>query len=100
MESLTHIMQLLAGAGLDISGLPRTDADGGTIQIIVNVVLVIMGAIAVLMVVVSGFKLITSQGNPAETAKARNGIFLALLGLVVIIFATSIVNFVIFKVSP
>ncbi|MGH7158301.1 MAG: hypothetical protein ACREGD_04535 [Candidatus Saccharimonadales bacterium] len=92
------LIQLFAG-GLDISGIPKTAANESTIQIIMNIVFVISGAIAVLMVVISGIRFIASQGNPSETAKARNGIIWALLGILIIIFAASIVNFVIFKVT-
>lgn len=95
-----QVWRVFAAPGdLDISGLPRTPANDTTMQIILNIVLVISGAIAVLMVVVSGFRFITSQGNPTETAKARNGIIYASIGLVIIILASSIVNFVIFKVT-
>jgi len=98
METLTQFLQVMA-SGLDVTGLPRTPANANTIQTIINVVLVITGAIAVLTVVVAGFRFITSQGNPGEVAKARNGILYAVIGLVVIIFAFSIVNFVIFRVT-
>jgi cytochrome bd-type quinol oxidase subunit 2 len=96
-EFLTNL-----AAGLDISNLPGAgDPDPGnsTLQNIFNLVLVICGALAVLMVVISGFRFITSRGNPAETAKARNGIIYSLIGLMVVMFAFSIVNFVVFRVT-
>lgn len=99
-ELYLYVWRTFAAPGdLDISGLPKTQANDATIQIILNIVLVISGAIAVLMLVISGFRFITSQGNPTETAKARNGIIYALIGLVIIILASSIVNFVIFRVT-
>lgn len=88
-----------APGDLDITNLPRTQANDATMQTILNVFFVISGAIAVLMVVISGVRFITSQGNPTETVKARNGIIYSVLGLLIIIFAASIVNFVIFRVS-
>ena len=99
LDTILGLTQHLAG--LDISGLPRpTGADDGSImQTVLNVVFVVTGAIAVLMVVISGIRFITSQGNPNEVAKARNGIILAIVGILVILFAASIVNFVVFKVS-
>lgn len=98
MDMLPDILQYAAGA-LDLTNLPKTPADGNTLRTVLNIVLVIMGAIAVLTVVVAGFRFITSQGNPSETAKARNAIIYAIVGLLVIIFAFSIVNFVVFKVT-
>ena len=89
-------------AGLDISGLPgvgKPDPGTSTIQDIFNLVLVICGALAVLMGVLSGFRMITSRGNPAETTKARNGIIYSLIGLMVVMFAFAIVNFIVFRVT-
>lgn len=89
-------------AGLDISNLPGAggpDPGNSELQNIVNIVLVICGALAVLTVVIAGFRLITSRGNPSETAQARNAIIYALIGLIVLIFAFSIVNFVVFRVT-
>lgn len=74
--------------------LPGVQADNAHLQTIFNVVLSICGAIAVLIIVLAGFRYIYSQGNPSETATARNAIIYALVGLVVIAVAFSIVNFV------
>lgn len=98
MDFLPDLLRHVAG-GLDISGLPTTPADSNTLKTILNVVLTISGAIAVLMVVVSGVRFITSQGNPSEVSKARNGIVFSIIGLLVIMFAFSIVNFVVFRVT-
>jgi|SRR5688572_10649935 cytochrome bd-type quinol oxidase subunit 2 len=101
MDMLPDLLNTFA-AGLDISGLPGVgDPDPGSSQLqnIFNLVLVISGALAVLMVVVSGFRFITSRGNPAETSKARNGIVYSLIGLAVVMFAFAIVNFVAFRVT-
>jgi hypothetical protein len=66
----------------------------GRLQIILNTVLAVTGAIAVLIIVIAGFKYIISQGNPSDVATARNAIIYALVGLIVIMFAFAIVNFV------
>ncbi len=98
MDMVPDLLSYLA-QGLDISNLPTTTADGNTLRTVLNIILVIMGAIAVLTVVIAGFRLITSQGNPTQISQARNAIVYALIGLLVIIFAFSIVNFVVFKVT-
>jgi hypothetical protein len=54
-----------------------------------------MGAAAVLIIVLAGFRYILSQGSPNEIATARNAIIYSSVGLVVIMFAFAIVNFVI-----
>ncbi len=99
MDMLPDLLQHVAG-GLDLTGLPNPNAqDASILKNVLNIVLVIAGAIAVLTVVIAGFRFITSQGNPTEVSKARNAIVYAAAGLVIIIFAFSIVNFVIFRVT-
>ena len=58
----------------------------------------IMGAVALLVITIAGFKYVLSQGNPQETAKAKNTILYALIGLVVAILAFNIVKFVVGRV--
>jgi len=79
--------------------LPVVKADGPHLRVILNTVFGITGAIAVLIVVLAGFRFILSQGSPNEVAVARNAIIYALVGLVVIISAFAIVNFVVLQVG-
>jgi len=72
---------------------------GGKLQTILNVVLAIMGAAAVLIIVLAGFRYIVSQGSPDQVKQAKNAIIYSLVGLVVIMFAFAIVNFVLEGVS-
>lgn len=81
--------------GLDLNPIPDVTADSGQLRAIVNMVLGIMGAVAVLIIVVAGFKLISSQGDPSQVATARNTVIYSLIGLIVIMFAFAIVNFVV-----
>ncbi|HEY5806229.1 MAG TPA: pilin [Candidatus Saccharimonadales bacterium] len=74
--------------------LPDVGAQPSRLQDMLNIVLAIMGAVAVLIIVLAGFRYITSQGNPNEVTTAKNAILYALIGLVVIMFAFAIVNFV------
>lgn len=97
MNMTDHLVRLVAA--LDVSGLPRTPADSSTLQVILNTVLAIVGAVSVLMIVIAGIRFITSRGNPGETAKAKNAIVWASIGLLVVIFAGSIVNFVVFRLT-
>lgn len=55
----------------------------------------VIGVIAIIMVMVGGFKYITSQGNPQETAKAKNTILYAIIGLVLAASSFTIVSFVV-----
>lgn len=90
---------LLAAGGLDVSKLPQPSADSGALQTILNIVFVITGSIAVLIIVIAGFKFVISAGDPGAVSKARNAIIYAVIGLIVIISATVIVNFVVLKAA-
>lgn len=86
-------------AALDLSPVQGASADTAALQRIINTVLSIMGAVAALIIVIAGFRFITSQGSPNEVATARNAILYASIGLVVIIVAFAIVNFVVMGVG-
>jgi Type IV secretion system pilin len=57
----------------------------------------VLGAISVLMVVVGGIKMITSQGNPGDFTKARDTVIYAIVGAVVGLSAYSIVGLIVSK---
>lgn len=94
-----------AGNGIDIcagdgSGSVycnnKSDGEGkvnGIIGSIVQVLLTAVGVISVIMIVIGGIMFATSSGDAQKTAKARNTILYAVIGLVVSIFAAAIVNF-------
>ncbi len=58
------------------------------------------GLYAVVHIVISGFKLVLSQGNEEAVKKAREGITNAILGFVLILAAFLIVNTVVTKLVP
>lgn len=51
------------------------------------------GAICVIMIIWGGLLYVTSAGDPGKAAKARQTLLYALVGLVIMIFASVIVNF-------
>lgn len=65
---------------------------------VTNVLLFILGGIAVIVIIVGGILMITSAGDPGKFAKGRNGVIYALIGLVVAISAYVIINFVLGKI--
>lgn len=62
---------------------------------IVNILLFIIGAVAVIMIIVGAFRFVTSAGNSSSVTAAKNTILYAVVGLVVAILAFAIVNFVV-----
>lgn len=65
-----------------------------TLTIIINVIVGVVGFIAVAMIVMGGISFATSQGDASKVAKARNTILYGVVGLVVALLAYAIVNFV------
>lgn len=65
------------------------------IKTIVNVLLFILGAIAVIMIIIGGIRYTTSNGDAGNIKSAKDTILYAVVGLVVAILAYAIVNFVI-----
>lgn len=86
-------------AAIDVSGLPRPPANQARIDTALAITFGITGAIALLIITLAGFRYITSQGNPSETAKAKNAIIYAGIGLAVSILAYSIITFVVRSVT-
>lgn len=78
---------------VDITPLPQTHADAGSIQNILTIVFTIVGAISVLMVVIGGLRYVTAQGDPSQLSKAKGTIIYAIVGLIVSICAVAIVTF-------
>ena len=62
---------------------------------VVNVLLFILGAIAVIMIIIGGIRYTTSNGDSGNTKAAKDTILYAVVGLIVAILAYAIVNFVI-----
>lgn len=78
-------------------GDPADDGSAlpGFIQDIVNVLLYVIGAVAVIMLVLGGIRYTTSNGDSNQVTAAKNTIMYAIIGIVVAILAYAIVNFVI-----
>lgn len=72
-----------------------TDEETGVFRIISNVLLFIIGAIAVIMLIIGGIRYTISQGDSSAVQSAKNTILYAVIGIVVAILAYAIVNFVI-----
>lgn len=65
------------------------------IKNIINVLLFIVGAVAVFAIILGGIRFVTSSGDQAAVKAARETILYAVVGLVVAILAFAIVNFVV-----
>lgn len=79
------------------TNLPQIAAGSHEVQIVLNILFGIIGALSVLMIVIAGLRFITGQGNPQEIGKARGTIAYALVGLIISLTAVSIINLAVGK---
>lgn len=76
----------------DESTLSKTIQDG------IGLVSIIVGIIAVIMIIIGGFRFIVSNGDSSKITSARNTIIYALVGLMLAALAQIIVRFVLANV--
>lgn len=99
---------LCSGAELDAGAIDGNGTgcgvNGGTsekltvlIKLIINIISVVVGVVAVIMIVFGGLKYITSGGESSNVSSAKNTILYAIIGLVVVALAQFIVRFVLDK---
>ena len=70
----------------------------GTLNIIINVVIGIIGFVAVMVIILGGVQYTTSAGDSGKVKKAKDTIMYGIIGLVVALMAYSIVNFILSNV--
>lgn len=87
-------------AGSDCTKSPAPSTDFTTLVTrIINIMSVLVGAIAVVMIVVAGFRFVASAGNETAVAAARKTILYAIIGLLVVAVAQALVHFVLKNVT-
>ena len=74
--------------------------NAGVFSTISNVLLFIVGAIAVIMIVIGGLRYVISGGDSSQVQAAKNTILYALVGVIVAILAYAAVNFVVSSFIP
>ncbi len=67
---------------------------GGIFQTVANILLFLVGAIAVIMLIIGGLRYVTSNGDQNAVTGAKNTIMYAIIGIVVAFLAYAGVNFV------
>ena len=82
--------------GVEKTGGKNTDMSAQeVVKLIVSALLFIIGALAVIMIIIGGIRYTISQGDSTAITSAKNTILYSVIGLIVAIFAYAIVNFVI-----
>jgi hypothetical protein len=71
----------------------------GIIKATLEVLSFVVGIAAVIMIIISGFRYITSGGDASKIASAKSTLIYAVVGLVVVALSQTIVYFVLGKLS-
>lgn len=74
--------------------LPDVQATPSTLQKVLTIAFTIIGAVAVLFIVIGGIRYITAQGDPAKVTSAKNQIVYTGIGLIIAVSAAAVVNFI------
>lgn len=90
-------MSLKGGADCAQGNDQASDLFGanGIFRTITNVLLYIIGAVAVIMLIIGAIRYVVSGGDSGAVTSAKNTILYAVVGIVVALLAYAIVNFVI-----
>jgi len=80
-------------------GQQNTDQIDKTVDNVINILSVIVAAISVVMIIIGGFKYATSTGDPGSTKGAKDTIIYAIVGLMIVAIAQSLVKFVISQIG-
>ena len=94
VPALTPVLALDIGTGYVNSGLgnvdPRTLAGN-----IIKIALGFLGVLAVVIILIGGFKWMTAGGNEEQVEEAKKILIAGIIGLVIILASWGLANFVI-----
>ncbi len=90
--------ETLSGFGVTCDATQTTEKlVGGPAKTATNLLSLVVGGASVIMIILGGFKFITSGGNADKTKAATKTITYALVGLAVVVLAQFLVRFVFSK---
>ena len=73
----------------------KLEGQEGIFKKVTDVLLFLAGAVAVIVLIIGGIRYVISSGDSGQVQSAKNTILYAVIGLIVVIMAYAIVNFVI-----
>ncbi|HSX48353.1 MAG TPA: hypothetical protein VLF41_02540 [Candidatus Nanoarchaeia archaeon] len=88
-----------SGASSCLFAVPGSGCTTSIFQTVANTLIFIVGAIAVIMLIVGGLRYVLSSGDQAAVTGAKNTILYAIIGIIVAILAFAAVNFVVQQFS-
>lgn len=84
----------LASPGATCSAASADASSGKIVRSVINILSIAVGAVAVIMVIIGGFRYVVSNGDSNSLQGAKNTILYALVGLIIVLFAQVIVKYV------
>ncbi len=83
----------------DDSGFTAAQRVDQIVGQIIDIMSLVVGFVAVIMIIIGGFKYVTSGGDSGNVTGAKNTILYAVVGLIVVALAQVIVRFVVAKAT-
>lgn len=77
----------------------RSETGSSLIKDVINTLLFVVGALSVVMIIVSGILYVTSTGDSGRVSKAKNTLTYSVVGLIVAFLAYAIINWVVKEFS-
>jgi hypothetical protein len=91
---MNYLNLVVAKIDADIPKIPLN----ALVTNVLNIIYFVVGSIAVVMIILAGYNYLTANGDPGKASKGLRTILYATIGLVVVIFAFAITNFVVGRV--
>lgn len=89
---------------MDLAGCSEANAGGAVVTLkcipfiianLINYAFIFAGVVALIFVILAGYRLITASGDPKKAEDARKTLTFAIIGLVIILLAFGIINIII-----
>lgn len=93
-----------AGLAIDDGSFINCDEENNTkvdslLKTLLNLLSIIAGFIAVLMIILAGIKFITSEGDASKVSSAKNSIIYAIVGVIIVVISQALILMVINRSS-
>lgn len=96
VSDLTHLF--FTAISKDAVDIPKAEINASQFSGLFSTVLAVAGMAAVIFIILGGIRYSISQGNASDLQKGKDMIVYALVGLVFVILAFSIVQLVTFRI--
>jgi hypothetical protein len=69
------------------------------VQGVINLILMLLGILAVIMIIIGGYRYVTANGDEGSVKQGKDTILYSCIGLVLAIMSYGIVNFIVDRMS-